>query len=174
MIRILNSKDVAEDFFKPRTLGSSVHEKVQTILDDVKHHGEKAIFELSRQFDRACPKSLEIAKEDLESAANELKANSPEIYDALCYSRDLALAFSAEQRKCFTNFEVELRPGLFTGQKTIPVERAGIYVPAGRFPLLSSVIMGVTPAKAAGCDEVILCTPPMPHPDNNGKRPAGT
>ena len=169
MIQILKSKDVPEDFFKPRTLGSSVRDIVQGILDNVKANGEKAIFELSCKFDKACPKTLEIAKEDLENAANELKANNPEIYDALCYSRDLALAFSAEQRKCFTNFEVELRPGLFTGQKTIPVERAGIYVPAGRFPLLSSVIMGVTPAKAAGCDEVILCTPPMPHPENPDK-----
>ena len=84
MIQILKSKDVPEDFFKPRTLGSSVRDIVQGILDNVKANGEKAIFELSCKFDKACPKTLEIAKEDLENAANELKANSPEIYDALC------------------------------------------------------------------------------------------
>ena len=61
---------------------------------------------------------------------------------------------------------MEISPGLFTGQKTIPVERAGVYVPAGRFPLLSTVVMTVTPAFASGVNEVIMCTPPRVHPDD--------
>ena len=83
-----------------------------------------------------------------------------DIYDAIVYSHDLALKFAKLQRKSFKDFEEELEPGIITGQKTIPVETAGCYVPAGRFPLVSTVIMTVTPAVAAGVKNVIMCTPP--------------
>ena len=81
-------------------------------------------------------------------------------------SKSVKLLFAKLQRKSFTDFEEELAPGLITGQRTIPVERAGCYVPAGRFPLVSTVVMTVTPAVAAGVKEVILCTPPRVHPDD--------
>lgn len=166
-IKIIQSKDIPEDFFKPRKLGSDVGPIVQQILDDVKTRGDEALHELSKKFDRSAPDSFEISTEDLKAAADRMKSDRPELYSALCLSRDLALQFSAKQRECFTDFETELSPGLFTGQRTIAVEKAGVYVPAGRFPLLSSVIMCTTPAIAAGCKEVILCTPPMPHPDGS-------
>ena len=106
------------------------------------------------------------------SAASEfLKIQTPAYMMHFEYSFSLALSFAKKQRECFTNFEVELEEGGVTGQKTIPAERAGLYVPAGRFPLVSSVIMCASPAKAAGCSELILCTPPRLHPDDieNGK-----
>ena len=99
-----------------------------------------------------------------------------DLYDALVYSHTLALDFAKKQRESFKDFEAELTPGVFTGQKTIPVERAGCYVPAGRFPLVSSVIMTITPAVAAGVKEVIMCTPPRVHPDDKdtaGKQGSG-
>ncbi|MFA6856723.1 MAG: histidinol dehydrogenase, partial [Treponema sp.] len=78
-------------------------------------------------------------------------------------------------KESFNDFEVELEPGLFTGQKTIPVEHAGVYVPAGRFPLVSTVIMTVTPAAAAGVKNIELCTPPRVHPeDRNAAQKCGT
>ncbi|MCK9170773.1 MAG: histidinol dehydrogenase, partial [Treponema sp.] len=78
-------------------------------------------------------------------------------------------------KESFNDFEVELEPGLFTGQKTIPVEHAGVYVPAGRFPLVSTVIMTVTPAAAAGVKNIVLCTPPRVHPeDRNEAQESGT
>ena len=84
----------------------------------------------------------------------------------MCRSHDLALTFALRQKESFDDFEMEIAPGLFTGQKTIPIERAGVYVPAGRFPLLSSVVMCITPAKAAGCKEIVLCIPPRENPKN--------
>ena len=75
-----------------------------------------------------------------------------------------------KQRESFDDFEVELEPGLFTGQKNIAVDRAGVYVPAGRFPLVSTVVMTVVPAVAAGVKDIVLCTPPRVHPDG-GRKP---
>jgi histidinol dehydrogenase len=132
----------------------------------VRARGNGAIRDQAARFDRANPETLEISAEALRAAGEKLKRDNPDLHDALCLSRDLALKFASRQRESFEDFEMELSPGLFTGQKTIPVERAGLYVPAGRFPLVSSVIMCSAPAKAAGVGEVILCTPPAPHPEN--------
>ena len=82
------------------------------------------------------------------AAAEKMKKNEPELYESLCYSHDMALKFAKKQKECFTDFETELESGVFTGQKNIPVEKAGVYVPAGRFPLVSTVVMTVTPAAA--------------------------
>ena len=79
------------------------------------------------------------------------------------------MKFALCQKNSFDDFEIELVPGMFTGQKTIPVEKAGVYVPAGRFPLVSTVIMTVTPAAAAGVEEIVLCTPPRVHPDDRAE-----
>jgi histidinol dehydrogenase len=68
--------------------------------------------------------------------------------------------FSAWQKAGFVDFEYEMAPGLITGQRVIPVQRAAVYVPGGRFPLISSVLMGAIPAFAAGVEEVILASPP--------------
>ena len=93
-----------------------------------------------------------------------MEKNNPELYKSLCYSHDLALKFALKQKESFDDFEVELEEGVFTGQKNIPVEKAGVYVPAGRSPLVSTVVMTVPHAAAAGAKEIILCTPPRVHP----------
>lgn len=165
MIKLVNYNELNDDFFAGRDFGSSL-DVVKDILIDVKTRGDKALAEYGAKFDVSAPSSLEIPMEELKSAATKMKETNPELYDALCYSHDLALKFAKKQRESFDNFETELEPGLFTGQKNIPVEKAGVYVPAGRFPLVSTVVMTVTPAVAAGVKEIILCTPPRVHPDD--------
>lgn len=165
MIKILNAADVEKDWFNGRTFGDT-NETVNAVIDDVIQNGDAALKKYGEKFDVSSPASLLIPEEELKHAAEKLKAEKPEVYDAICYSHDLALKFALRQKKSFDDFEIELTPGIFTGQKTIPVERAGVYVPAGRFPLVSTVVMTVTPAEAAGVDEIILCTPPRVHPDD--------
>jgi histidinol dehydrogenase len=165
MIKIQNVGEVENDFFVPRSFTGSI-ETVKTVIDEVKKNGDKAVHDYSRKFDISAPASFEIPEEELEAAASRMKKEKPEIYDSLVYSFDLALRFARRQKESFNDFEVELEPGLFTGQKTIPVEHAGVYVPAGRFPLVSTVIMTVTPAVAAGVKNIVLCTPPRVHPDD--------
>ena len=165
MIKIQKACEVEEEFFTGRDFGQSI-DTVKNVLSDIKENKDAALHKYTAQFDVADPAQFEIPQSELKAAAEKLEKTNPDLYKALIYSHDLALEFAKKQRESFTDFETELRPGLFTGQKTIPVERAGAYVPAGRFPLLSTVIMTLTPAAAAGVKEVILCTPPRVHPDD--------
>ncbi|MBR1911655.1 MAG: histidinol dehydrogenase [Treponema sp.] len=165
MITIQKASDIEERFFDGRDFGSSI-DTVRTVLQDVKERKDAALHEYSAKFDVSSPVAFEIPMETLKAAADKMKQNNPELFNSLCYSHDLALKFALKQKDSFDNFEIELAEGLFTGQKNIPVDRAGVYVPAGRFPLVSTVVMTVTPAAAAGVKEIILCTPPRVHPDD--------
>ena len=164
MLKTIRVSDIGEEFFASRT-SEVTTDMVRNIIDNVRKWGDESLFEYSASFDKIAPSTLRIADEDIREAAVQVKQEKPELYAALIHSRDLALRFNALQARCFTNFEIELAPGLFTGQKTIPIERAGIYIPAGRFPLLSSVIMCLAPAIAAGVKEIVLCTPPRRYSD---------
>jgi histidinol dehydrogenase len=164
VLKIIPSSELTEAFYSTHRLSAGL-ETVSQVLQDVRTGGDRAVREYAHRFDRANPEKLEVSRQVLTQAEGHLRKTSPDLYDALCRSRDLALAFAKRQRESFEDFEVELSPALITGQRTIPVERAGIYVPAGRFPLLSSVIMGSAPALAAGVEELILCSPPMLSPE---------
>lgn len=165
MIKIVDYGDLPDSFFAGRDFGASI-DVVKNILIDVKDSGDNALQKYGAQFDVSAPSSLEIPMEELKAAAQKMERTNPDLYKSLCYSHDLALRFARKQRESFDDFEIELEQGLFTGQKNIPVERAGVYVPAGRFPLVSTVVMTVTPAVAAGVKEIVLCTPPRVHPDD--------
>ncbi|MCR5217831.1 histidinol dehydrogenase [Treponema sp.] len=168
MIKIQKSNEIEESFFNGRDFGDSI-QTVRDILKDVQTRKDKALREYSQKFDAATPDNFEIPQETLKAAAEKLEKNNPDLYKSLCYSRDLALRFAKKQKESFDDFEIELEPGIITGQKNIPVDIAGVYVPAGRFPLVSTVIMTVTPALAAGVKEIILCTPPRKNPDGSSK-----
>ena len=165
MIQIVKSSELEKDWFSGRTF-TGTNEVVQSVIEDVIQNGDKALRLYGEKFDVSSPKDFLIPESELKAAAENLKKHSPDVYDAICYSHELAYKFALKQKDSFDDFEVELTPGLFTGQKTIPVEKAGVYVPAGRFPLLSTVVMTVTPAIAAGVEDIVLCTPPRVHPDD--------
>jgi histidinol dehydrogenase len=165
MIKIQKYNEVEPDFFKGRDFDNS-NEVVNSVLEEVIKRGDAALRLYGNKFDVAVPAQFEVPQEELKAAAEKLRIEKRDVYDAIVYSHDLALRFAKLQKKSFKDFEEELEPGLFTGQKTIPVDTAGCYVPAGRFPLVSTVIMTVTPAVAAGVPNVVLCTPPRVHPDD--------
>lgn len=169
-ISIISAKDITPDFYEPRKLASDVHDIVASILADVKENGDYALHHMSQKFDQASPETFQIPVEDLKIAAEKLKTEKPELYNAISYSYKLTLEFAKKQRACFTDFETELAPGLITGQKTIPVETAGLYAPAGRFPLFSTMIMCIAPAQASGTKRTVLCTPPRLHPEAMGDK----
>lgn len=164
MIQILKAAELEPSWFEGRGFVDT-DETVRAVIKDVRERGDAAVLEYGRKFDAAAPSSLLIEERELESAAVQLKSRNPELYGAICRSHELVYRFACAQRRSFDDFEIELEPGMYTGQRTIPVERAGVYVPAGRFPLLSTVVMTVTPAVAAGVRDIILCTPPRVHPD---------
>ena len=165
MIKIQKYSEVDPDFFKARAFSES-NEVVTSVLEEVQKRGDAALRLYGQKFDVAVPAVFEVPQEELKAAAEKLRIEKRDVYDAIVYSHDLVLRFAKLQKKSFKDFEEELEPGLYTGQKTIPVDTAGCYVPAGRFPLVSTVIMTVTPAVAAGVPNVIMCTPPRVHPDD--------
>jgi len=84
------------------------------------------------------------------------------VKDDIQFAYDRVRGFAEKQRQALIDFEVELSPGLFAGQKQIPVATAGCYVPGGRYSHVASAVMSVATAKAAGVDHVIACSPPKP------------
>ena len=165
MIKIQKYSEVEPEFFESRSFGES-NEVVTSVLEEVQKRGDAALRLYGQKFDVAVPGTFEVPQEELKAATEKLRTEKRDIYDAIVYSHELALKFAKLQKKSFVDFEEELEPGVITGQKNIPVDRAGCYVPAGRFPLVSTVIMTVTPAVAAGVKDVIICTPPRVHPDD--------
>ncbi len=162
-LKIVTKSDLPDSFYSSRRLSSSL-DTVSGIVEQVRLHGDQAVHEYASRFDKADPDTFELPAEALKDAEIKLQHEAPELYSALVRSRDLALTFAVRQKESFSDFETMLSPGMVTGQRIIPVQRAGVYVPAGRFPLFSSVIMGSAPAQAAGVEEIILCTPPIQHP----------
>ena len=168
MIKILNANEIEDSWFNGRVFGET-NQTVQEVIADVVENGDSALKKYGQKFDVSAPSFLQIPEAELKAAADKLQKEHPETYNAICYSHELAMKFALCQKNSFDDFEIELVPGMFTGQKTIPVEKAGVYVPAGRFPLVSTVIMTVTPAAAAGVEEIVLCTPPRVHPDDRAE-----
>jgi len=141
--------------------GEAVDSRVREIIEAVRREGDAAIRRYAQRFDKSSPEKLETPAGMAEAAWESLRKTEPELAGALELAALHIRDFAGLQRKQFADFETELEQGLFTGQRIIPVERAAVYVPAGRFPLFSSVLMGIIPALAAGVEELVLASPPM-------------
>jgi histidinol dehydrogenase len=135
-------------------------DRARRIIADVRLRKDEAVRAWTAQFDKSAPERFEVPRDVVEAAYGRLRATDPELMDALNTARDHINRFALEQRKQFFDFEYEVSPGVIAGQRVIPVQKAAVYVPAGRFPLISSVLMGVIPALAAGVEEVFAASPP--------------
>jgi histidinol dehydrogenase len=133
---------------------------VKEIIAAVRAEGDAAVRRFASKFDKSSPQQFEVPLAAVEGAIEQLHRDDPELTTAIELAADHIRRFSVKQREQFSNFEYEMEAGLVTGQRVIPVERAAIYVPGGRFPLFSSVLMGVIPAFCAGVEEVVLASPP--------------
>jgi histidinol dehydrogenase len=149
----------------PSGLGSAGGEAVDAaargIIDAVRAGGDDAVRGFASQFDRGSPEKLEVDRALLEEAWEELGASEPDLAAALRLSADHLRRFAEKQKAPFADFECGMGDGLFVGQRVIPMRRAAIYVPAGRFPLVSTVLMGAIPALVAGVEEVLVASPPL-------------
>lgn len=140
---------------RPRLDISSLHQTVETVLNDVREHGDAAVKKYEEKFDHAHLDSIAVTPEEMEEAE---KAVSAELKDALKQAHANILAFHAAQR--FEGQKTVTTRGVTCWQKAEPIERVGLYIPGGTAPLFSTVLMLATPARIAGCQEIVLCTPP--------------
>lgn len=130
---------------------------VKDIINNVRKNGDEALKEYSRKFDGVELDELRVSQEEIEKAMSRISTTTLE---DIKYSIERINSFAEEQRKTLTEFEKEMIPGAFLGQKVIPIESVGAYVPGGRYPLLSSAQMAIIPAKVAGVSHIRVCTPP--------------
>jgi histidinol dehydrogenase len=131
-------------------------EAVQAVLAAVKERGDEAVRELTKKFDGVDVGDLRVPPADVEAALGSIP---PLLREALEAARDNILAFHREQLHDDGKFQ---REGLEVREITRPVDRAGLYVPGGRAPLISTVLMTALPARVAGVPELLLCSPPGP------------
>jgi len=128
---------------------------VRNILEDVKKEGDKAVIDYTLKFDNIKIKKIELTKEDIEEAYNKV---DKETINALKTAAKNIKAFAKKQMAQFKDFETT-KEGITTGQRVSPIEKVGCYVPGGRYPLPSTALMTVIPAKVAGVKDVVVCSP---------------
>jgi histidinol dehydrogenase len=133
----------------------SISKAVADILVQVKQHGDEALKALSNKFDKIQIEQIKITQEEIKTAANRV---NPELKQAM----QLAVANIEKfhQAQAYQSIMVETMPGVKCQLVTRPIDSVGLYIPGGSAPLLSTVLMLATPAKIAGCRQVILCSPP--------------
>ncbi|MHB9055608.1 MAG: histidinol dehydrogenase [Paludibacteraceae bacterium] len=134
---------------------SVLFEQVKNTLDEVRLGGDDALRNLTRKFDNVEIQALEITKEEIAEAQTLV---DPELKQAIEMARRNIWKFHIEQQHEFT--EIQTSPGVYCWQKTVPIEKIGLYIPGGSAPLFSTVLMLGIPAQIAECKEIILCTPP--------------
>lgn len=156
MIQILKYGEVNnQEIFARTEPAVNVEAVVAEIIENVRKNGDKALLEYSRKFDRAELTSLQVTKEEMEEA---LASVDPAFLEILREAAENIRRFHEKQKR--TSFLINEQPGVVMGQKIIPVDRAGLYVPGGTAAYPSTVLMDSIPAKIAGCPEVVIVTPP--------------
>ena len=140
---------------RPHLDVSQLTSTVRTVLDDVRARGDEAVKEYELKFDKADLSSLAVTAEEIDEAARLVDSK---LKEAIELAHHNIKSFHEAQR--FSEVRVETQPGVECWQKSVAIERVGLYIPGGTAPLFSTVLMLATPAQIAGCKEIVLCTPP--------------
>lgn len=140
---------------RPHLDVSQLNATVAGVLADVKANGDKAVMAYEEKFDKAVLTQLAVTEEEMMEAECLV---SPELKASLVLAHKNIAAFHQSQK--FDGQKVETAPGVVCWQKSVAIEKVGLYIPGGTAPLFSTVLMLATPAKIAGCKEIVLCTPP--------------
>ena len=164
MIRIMKLKEIApEEIFARSNPQVDVSAVVREILATVRAQGDKALYDYCEKFDHVALPSLEVSQAEKEEA---MQAVDPAFLEILRMAAENIRSFHRQQVR--TSFILTDRPGVVMGQKIMPIEKVGLYVPGGTAAYPSTVLMDAIPAKIAGCREIVIVTPP----GKDGKVPA--
>ena len=155
ILRYPTAEALAEALKRPTRDAAQLNDIVSGVLQDIREHGDEAVRRYEEKFDHVSLSELAVSEEEMQRA--ETLVNQ-ELKDALQLAHHNIERFHASQR--FEGEKVEVVEGVTCWQKAVPIERVGLYIPGGTAPLFSTVLMLATPAKIAGCKEIVLCTPP--------------
>ncbi|MBQ8237437.1 MAG: histidinol dehydrogenase [Oscillospiraceae bacterium] len=155
MIKIMNYGEVPnEEIFARDNIASNVEGVVSAIIADVRARGDQALLDYTARFDKAALTSLEVSQAEIEDA---FAAVEPEFLEILRQAAANIRLFHEKQVR--SSFIIN-QNGVTMGQKVIPIQRVGLYVPGGTAAYLSTVLMDSIPAKIAGCPTIVMTTPP--------------
>jgi sulfopropanediol 3-dehydrogenase len=137
---------------------SAVTKAVEALLAKVRDGGDKAVRELSVQFDKFDRDSYRLTKQEIAACIDALTIREREDLD---FAQEQIRRFAEAQKAALKDIEIETLPGVVLGHKNVPIQNVGCYVPGGKYPLLASAHMTVLTARVAGCERVITCAPPF-------------
>ncbi|MBQ7788780.1 MAG: histidinol dehydrogenase [Clostridia bacterium] len=156
MIKIYKYGEVSNsEIFARDNIASGVEEVVSGIIENVKKNGDKALYEYAEKFDKVRLDSLEVTKAEIDEA---FELVDKEFIEIVKEAKENIEAFHKKQVR--NSFIISEKDGVVTGQKVTPIERVGLYVPGGTAAYPSTVLMDSIPAKIAGCNEIVMVTPP--------------
>ena len=156
MIKIFNYGEVSgEEIFARENIAANVEGVVAGIIRDVRQNGDTALYAYAEKFDKAKLTALEVTQQEIEEA---FAAVEPEFINILKEASANIHAFHSRQVR--NSFVLNEKNGIVIGQKVIPLEKVGLYVPGGTAAYPSTVLMDSIPAKIAGCREIVMATPP--------------
>lgn len=141
-----------------QTDAADVRQTVQAILDEIEQGGDAAALKYAAKFDNYDGNAV-LSRDEIEVAAAKV---SQRLKDDIAFAHDNVRRFAEAQKSTLQDVQLEVVPGLIAGQKAIPVQAAGCYVPGGRYSHVASAIMTVTTAKVAGVQHIVTCSPPRP------------
>lgn len=141
---------------QPPSISQEIRDTVSRIISDVEREGITAVRRYSERFDSWNPPSFRLSKREIEEG---LSAVDPSIAHSIDFATEQVKKFAELQRATLTDFEAETLPGVTLGQKQIPVNAVGAYVPGGRYPLIASAVMTICVPKVAGVRRVVATAP---------------
>lgn len=145
---------------RPTQTVSDIEATVTGIFQEIQNNGDEGIKKYTKKFDKVELNDLLVSPEETKEAPNKI---SDDLKQAIALAKNNIEKFHAAQKT--ERVKVETMPGVLCWQEKRPIQKVGLYIPGGTAPLFSTILMLATPAKLAGCSEIILCTPP----DKNGK-----
>lgn len=155
IIRYPQPSEWAELLKRPVMNMETLRGTVSEVLGRIKAEGDKAVLDYEERFDKVKLNGLTVSEAEIEEAESMV---SDELKKAIQLAEQNIRTFHSAQK--FVGKKVETQPGVTCWQKAVAIEKVGLYIPGGTAPLFSTVLMLATPAKIAGCKEIVLCTPP--------------
>lgn len=155
IIKYPHISDYQEICSRPRIDTTTLNGVVNEVLSDIRQRGDDAVKAYELKFDHVELKELRVTESEIEEAYRTIDC---ELRDAIQLAHDNIKAFHESQ--IYEGKKIETSSGVCCWQKSVAIEKVGLYIPGGTAPLFSTVLMLATPAKIAGCKEIVLCTPP--------------
>lgn len=155
IIKYPATSDYAAICERPHLDVTQLNDIVRGVLNDIRANGDEAVVRYEEKFDHVALNSLLVSEAEIDEAYESIDAT---LRESIILAHRNIKAFHESQK--FESKKIETAPGVVCWQKAVAIEKVGLYIPGGTAPLFSTVLMLATPAKIAGCKEIVLCTPP--------------